>query len=85
MGAQIAAIKQNESQSTDAKARVQASELSSLNRRVSQLSEQLERKKQEVKDKDAFIQSYLVNVNRKEDVPLVLAQLEKLLPGGERS
>ena len=44
-----------------------------MKRRIDQLSMTIERKNKEIQDKDKFIQNYLVNLSRKEDVPVLVA------------
>ena len=44
-----------------------------MKRRIEQLSMTIERKNKEIQDKDKFIQNYLVNLSRKEDVPVLVA------------
>lgn len=76
---QVNSMKANETNIIEARQKMQGNEVNSLNRTISQLTDTLERKKREVKEKDKFIESYLVNVSSKEDIQMVIAQLQKIL------
>ena len=71
----VSTMEKNKNRTIEAEQRMLTQQVQSLKRRLETQEQTLEIKKNEIKEKDLFIQSNLTRMTSKQDVPILMAQL----------